>query len=133
VSKSANVELARRFHEAFNARDVDAIEEIMHPEVAYIPIMARLEGAEYRGHSEFRRWLAELDDDWIEFRTEPEEFRDLGNDRVITFGTWHARARTSGVVLAGHPATWLTHFEDGKVTRHETFTDRDAALRAAGL
>jgi ketosteroid isomerase-like protein len=123
-----NVEVARRLHDAFNARDVEALIALVRPDAEWVPIMAKLEGSVYRGHGEMRRWMAEIDAHWEEFRTLPEEFRDLG-DRVLSLGTWQARSRTGGVALDGQPGAWLAHFDaDGLVFRHETFTDPDEAV-----
>jgi ketosteroid isomerase-like protein len=127
-----NVELVRRLHEAFNRRDAETFLELLDPDVEWVPMMARLEGAVYRGRAEVERWMAGLDHDWLELRTEPQEFRDLGNV-VLILGSWHARARYSGLVLDSEPGAWVAHVRDGKVVRQETFTDRAQAFVAAGL
>jgi ketosteroid isomerase-like protein len=127
-----NVEVVRRFHDAFNRRDIDGLTALLHADAEYIPILAKLEGRSYRGPDEVVGWLRELDHDWAEFQTAPNEFRDLG-DRVLSLGTWRARARTSGVTLDSQPGAWVTLLRDGKILRHETFTDREQALEAVGL
>jgi ketosteroid isomerase-like protein len=124
-----NVELVRRLHQAFNRRDTETFLELLDPDVEWVPMMARLEGAVYRGRAEVERWLVGLDHDWVELRTDPREFRDLG-EVVLILGTWHARARTSGLVLDSEPAAWVAHVREGKVIRQETFTDRAQALEA---
>lgn len=128
----SNVELVRSLHEAFNRRDTQAFLELLDPDVEWVPMMARLEGTVYRGRAEVEGWLAGLDHDWVDLRTDPQEFRDLG-DVVLILGTWHARARTSGLVLDSEPAAWVAHIRNGKVIRQETFTDRAHALEAVGL
>jgi ketosteroid isomerase-like protein len=127
-----NVEVARRLHEAFNERDREALAEAADPEVEWVPIMAKLEGAEYHGHDGINRWLDELDRDWVEFVTEPREFRDLG-EVVLILGTWHARARHSDLALDDQPGAWVARIRDGKVVRQETFTNQAEALAAVGL
>jgi ketosteroid isomerase-like protein len=127
-----NVELMRRLHRAFNRRDTETFLELLDPDVEWVPMMARLEGAVYRGRTEVKRWLAGLDRDWVELRTQPREFRDLG-DMVLILGTWHARARTSGLVLDSEHAAWVAQIRDGKVLWQETFTDRAQALEAVKL
>jgi ketosteroid isomerase-like protein len=126
-----NVELVRRMHHAFNQRDTETFLGLLDPDVEWVPMMARLEGTVYRGRAEVEGWLAGLDRDWLALRTEPQEFRDLG-DVVLAVGTWHARARTSGVVLDSEPGAWVARVRDGKVVRQETFTDLGQALDAAG-
>jgi ketosteroid isomerase-like protein len=125
-----NVELVRRMHQAFNRRDTETFLGLLDPHVEWVPMMARLEGTVYRGRAEVERWLAGLDHDWVDLRTEPREFRDLG-DVVLILGSWHARARTSGVVLDSEPAAWVARIRHGKVVRQETFTDQDQAFEAA--
>jgi ketosteroid isomerase-like protein len=125
-----NVELVRRMHQAFNQRDTETFLGLLDPDVEWVPMMARLEGVVYRGRKEVERWLIGLDHDWVALRTEPQEFRDLG-DVVLTLGTWHARARTSGLVLDSEPGAWVARVRNGKVVRQETFTDLAQALEAA--
>ena len=136
MAEEPNVErdlaVARRVHEAFNVRDMDALVADLAPDVEWFPLMARLEGAVYRGVDQVIAWIRDLDKDWAEFRTCPREFTHIG-DAVLAAGTWEAVARTSGLRLDAQPAMWLSHFRDGKVIRHETFTDPDEAYRAAGL
>jgi ketosteroid isomerase-like protein len=127
-----NVELVRRLHQAFNRRDTETFLELLDPDVEWVPMMARLEGAVYRGRAEVEQWLAGLDHDWVELRTDPREFRDLG-EVVLILGTWHARARTSGLVLDSEPGAWVARIRGGKVVRQETFTDRNQAFKAVGL
>jgi SnoaL-like domain len=54
----------RRFYDAFNARDLEAIIAEMHPEVEFESRFARAGGTTYRGHEGIRGWLADLADAW---------------------------------------------------------------------
>ena len=127
-----DIEVARRVHAAFNARDMETLRRHLAPESEWVPLMAKLEGSVYRGPDAILDWIRALDEDWTEFRTEPREFIQIG-DAVLSTGTWHARARSSGLRLDSQPAAWLSHIRDGRVVRHETFTDPADAYRAAGL
>jgi uncharacterized protein len=126
-----NVEIVRRVFDAFNKRDTPAFLELLDPDVEWVPILAVLEGRVYRGHEEVRGWIKELATDWEFFEVEYEELREVGG-RVMVCGHWHARGRASGVELE-NPGTYLYEIKDGKVVSMRTFTDRDAALEAAGL
>jgi ketosteroid isomerase-like protein len=125
-----NVELARQLHDAFNRRDTETFLGLLDPNVEWVPMMARLEGVVYRGRAEVERWLVGLERDWVDLRTDPREFRDLG-DTVLILGSWHARARSSGLVLDSERGAWVAHIREGLVTRQETFTDQAEALEAA--
>jgi ketosteroid isomerase-like protein len=127
-----NVEPFLRLSDAFNRRDIEELCEFLDPDVEWIPIMAVLEGRVYRGHEGVRQWVEDLAADWEYFETHQEHFRQIG-DRVLVFGRWRARARTSGVELDSEQATWLMDMQDGKVVRLQTFTDRKEALKAAGV
>ena len=126
-----NVEVVRAVFEAFTANDLEAQGRLWHDDAEFIPVLARLEGHVYRGSEGVREWVEQLERDWEFFEACPDGYRDLG-DRVVVLGSWRARGRTSGVELDSAQATWVVEVRDGKVSRWETFTDRDEALRAAG-
>ena len=131
-----NVEVARQAFVAFNRTFTEGTPEFyefVDPEVEWIPITALLEGTRYQGHDGVRQWMEDMKGDWEVFETHAEEFRDLGDDRVLALGTWRAQGRGSGVELDFPRAAWLTRFRDGKIIRLQTFTDRELALEAAGL
>jgi hypothetical protein len=69
----------------------------------------------------------------VEFEPRPEEFRDLGHDRVLALGSWRARGRGGEALLDIPQAAWLIQLRNGKVARLQTFTERRKALEAAGL
>jgi ketosteroid isomerase-like protein len=131
-----NEETARRMLVAFNRNFADGspdLYELLDPEVEWMPITAALEGTAYHGEDRVREWVEELRRDWEVFETRPEEYRDLGGERVLVIGTWRARGRGSGVELDSPQAYWLVHLRDSKVTRLRTFTDMEQAFEAAGL
>ena len=130
--ESHNIEMVRALLDAVNRRDADAMISRIQPDYEFVPIMAALEGRTYIGADGVRQWLDDMKDHWELFETWPQEFHDLG-DRVIAFGHWRARGRTSGVEVDGQPATWVAWVRDGRLYRWRTFTDRDEALEAAGV
>jgi ketosteroid isomerase-like protein len=131
------VEIAREMFaaaaRAINRGEFENLGGLLDPEVEWIPINAALEGGWYRGHSGVRQWIEDMNRDWDYFEARPEEFRDLGDDRLLALGTWRARGRSSGVELDSQPAAWLIQLRNGKTVRMQTFTDRSQALEAAGL
>jgi hypothetical protein len=52
--------------------------------------------AVYEGHDGIRRFVADLDEVWDEFRIEPVEFIDAGETVVVSHRV-HARGKGSGV------------------------------------
>jgi ketosteroid isomerase-like protein len=130
------VEVARRAFEAFNlafAEGADDLYEVLDPDVEWIPVMAVLEGRTYHGTEAVRRWVAELRQDWAAFEVKPEQFRDLGEGRVLALGSWRAQGRRGAVPLDFPQAAWLLQIRGERVTRLRAYTDRVEALEAAGL
>jgi ketosteroid isomerase-like protein len=131
-----SVEVARKVLPAFNrsfSEDTADLYEVLAADIEWRPITAAMEGTAYHGHDEVRGWMEELRHDWEVFETRPEEFRDLGDGRVLVLGTWRARGRSSGVELDSQHAAWLMQVRNGKLARHQTFTDIEKAFEAAGL
>jgi hypothetical protein len=70
----------REGYAAFNRGDLDAILKTLDPEVVFIQA-EELPGAEiYHGHEGVRKWLADLTAAFDDFRVEPEELIDAGDE-----------------------------------------------------
>jgi ketosteroid isomerase-like protein len=131
-----NVELARQYFDAFNRwfnEGTFDFYETLDPEVEWIPMSALLEGNRYRGHDGVRQWFKEMKRDWTSYELRPEDFQDLGDDRVLVLGSWRAQGRGGEVPLDFPQAAWLVQYRNRKLVRLQTFTERDKALKAAGL
>jgi ketosteroid isomerase-like protein len=134
-----NVEVVRRAFEAFNRTyaagitDLSEFLDFLDPDVEWVPIMAILEGTTYHGHEGMRQWIEDVKRDWVAFEPRPEQFRDLGDDRVLVLGAWRAQGRGGDVLLDIPQAAWLIQIRNGKVVRLQTFTERKKALEAVGL
>jgi ketosteroid isomerase-like protein len=126
-----NVEIVRRLVEAFNARDLEAMFAVLHPQAALHPLRAQLEGKAYVGHEGLRELLADFDQDWEYVQMDPEDFRGA-DDRVVVLGRLRARARTSGMDL-DVPMGFVWTLREGLVVHGRTFSDPADAIRAAGL
>ena len=131
-----NVELARSGIEAFNrafSEGASDFYETLDPKVEWVPMSALLGGKHYQGHDGVRDWFEEMKRDWTSFEVRPEQFRDLGDDRVLVLGSWRAQGRAGEVLIEFSQAAWLVQYRNGKQVRLETFTERKKALEAAGL
>lgn len=132
-----NVETVRRGYEALNSGDLEAAFVLFHPEVEVH--LAQDAGTvlgldfekTYRGVDGFMKFLAQLSEAWDEFRWDPEDYVDAG-DNVVVFIRMVATGKGSGIEVE-QPMAHLCTIRNGKLVRHETFWKRDAALRAAGL
>jgi ketosteroid isomerase-like protein len=126
----ANVDLARRAFEAFAERDVDALLELMHPELEFLPVTANLTtgGLPYRGSEGIRRYIEDVARVWDELRVFPSEYRDLG-DTVVALGRIHGRG---GGMIIDRPTGWVWRMRDDMIVWGRVYTSQEEALRAAG-
>lgn len=72
---------------------------------------------------------------WDDWRIEVEEFRELGDERVLVLARNTGRGKASGldVEQIQHKTANLLQFRDGRVTRLVMYFDRDRALADLGL
>jgi ketosteroid isomerase-like protein len=68
---------------------------------------------------------------WNELRWDVEEIRD-GDASILALGHIRGEGRDSGVTIDAR-AGWLAYFTEGRITRFQTFANREEALEAAGL
>jgi ketosteroid isomerase-like protein len=126
-----HVEIVRGVIDAFNRRDVEALEALLASDAEIVPIRAALEGTVYRAPGAAKQWYTAVDDSWESMTVEVEEMRDGGN-WVLALGRIRGYGRGSGAAVDVGAAA-LVRFRDGLVTSLRTFTSRVEALEAAGL
>jgi hypothetical protein len=106
---------------------------VLDPSVEIRPaIVGGPEGVVYRGLDGMRRFWADIDAAWAEFRLVPEEYRVLADGRVLVLGRAFARGRDSGVVLDSGVG-WLVGLREAGITSFQSFSNQRDALEAAGL
>ncbi len=119
------VELLRRYVEAANRRDFDAIEASYTPD-------AVLQGAQigtFEGAAAARGVLEDMMRPYEEFHTETEELRDLGFG--VAFAVVIARGRVGGGAEVPFRFASVTIWREGRVERQTNYTDIDEARAAA--
>jgi ketosteroid isomerase-like protein len=129
-----NVEAFRRGIDAFNARDVEALLEVVDRNVEWHPGLAAVLGGEatvHRGHDGVRRLVRDLYESFVEIHVELSEIREL-DDRVVAVGRLRGRGIESGADTDS-PAAYVAHFKTGRVILLRTYLDPTEALEAAGL
>jgi ketosteroid isomerase-like protein len=136
---SENVELVRRFYAhlgspgspaEFERRLTDeALSAFLDPEIEWIPVTDSLLAVDrYHGFGGVRQVWGEFVSAWDEYRVEPREFHDAGDQVAVVV---HIVGRTHGLEVDDTRSSLLT-IRDGRVVRVEAFAAPDAAREAAG-
>jgi ketosteroid isomerase-like protein len=113
-------------YDSFNRGDVEALLDLLHPDVEWVPPATSLEPQPLRGREAVREYLAP---DFFESQTaEPLETIEEGN-RLFVAARIRARGRGSGVELDQIAYHVLT-IQDERAVRFEAHVDRATALAA---
>jgi ketosteroid isomerase-like protein len=132
-----NIQTVRDAAAAFNRGDVDAWLGYLADDIDYRAVEGALDDhGPIHGKDALRAhvddWLGTLDDFMDDFRIEPVELIEAGEDQVIAVTRISGRAKLSGIETHLTYAALYT-VRDGKVARGREYWTRDEALEAAGL
>jgi ketosteroid isomerase-like protein len=128
-----NVEISKRAIAAFNRLDLDGLADFLTPECEWYPaLLVEVEGAGFRGRAGLTEYFEATSDTWEEFRIVADEFRSVGEVRVLVLGRIEGRGRGSGVQVE-RPWAVIYSFSGGKISRVRAFLDHAEALQAVGL
>ncbi len=123
------VELARRFYDCVNRRDLDAWLAITDEDAELVSILVSVEGG-YHGHEGFRRWWENVFDNFPDYTIEVGEIRDLGAQTVTAI---RLRGHGSGSdAPIDQPLSQVIEWRGGKAVRVESFRTEAEALGAVG-
>ena len=127
-----DMEPVRRWTEAFNARDIEALITYCDPDIEFHSAFAAVGGAIYRGHDGMRQWHRDLEDIWgKEIRLEIDAYFDVG-EHVLTIYEMHGQGQHSGVEVAMSPAA-VSRWREGLMVYTKVYTHREDALRDLGV
>jgi ketosteroid isomerase-like protein len=125
-----NVERMRHAQAAFERRDKDAWNALVHPEIEVVPIGDWPEG-HIQGREEVWGFFAAVEELWERGTYELDEV-SAGGDQVAARMRRAMRGQSSGVEVEYDYWVVFT-FRDGLFARAEWFENRQDALEAAGL
>jgi ketosteroid isomerase-like protein len=122
--------------EAFNRRDLDAVQIGRPPDWEYHPAREFVEAGFvepcYRGRAGYRDALSRFFEVWgSDIRVEPIELVDLG-DRLVVLANLPTRGQASGVAVTQEVAYVIT-LQNGQPIRQQDYHDHAEALEAGGL
>jgi ketosteroid isomerase-like protein len=125
-----NVELARAFFVAWNARDAEGVDRMLHPDAKITRLSDRAGFPQPSWGANTSEYFSHLDDAWASLTVEIAEFRDSG-DSVVALGRMCGVGRAGGVEVDRPFATVFT-IRAGRFSRVDSFGSWDDALEAAG-
>jgi len=127
----SNFELARVAYDAFSRKDYDTVLAMADPEIEYEFVGRFAEGNVFQGPGAIRDLWSQLDEVFLEWRSQPEELIDL-EDQVLVLAREKGVGRASGLEFdqkVGH----LISFRNSRITRFQVFGSWRRALRAVGI
>jgi ketosteroid isomerase-like protein len=126
-----DVNLARRGYEALARGDMEAVLELIDPDVEVEVHTGRPDLPEtetLRGHDGFLENLRLLDEVFEDVVVTPEEFIEVGEELVVPIYT-AGRGRASGIRVENR-VTHIWTIRAGKATRFQVFSTKEEALAA---
>jgi ketosteroid isomerase-like protein len=117
--------------EAFARRDVDAVVDLLDPEVEFHGPTARIanRGLPYVGVEGIRKYFADVGATWHELRLIQHEYTEMG-ERVVVRGRVWARQQSGGILDS--PAWWVWRFRGDAIVRIEVARSAEEARQALG-
>jgi ketosteroid isomerase-like protein len=130
---SKNLDLVRSIYAAWARGDYSS-GDWAHPEIEWVIADGPSPGT-WRGPMGMAEGWRDFLSAWEEHRAEPDEFREIDDERVLVLIHVIARGRTSGADVEQTHSTGasLFHIGDGKVTRLVNYFDCERALADLGL
>jgi ketosteroid isomerase-like protein len=123
------LDVARRGYACWAAGDIDGMLEMATSDFEFVPaIAASVEGGSIKGHDDFRRFFADLDETWETFRISADDFRETGG-RVMSIGRLTAKGRGSELEL-DQPIYTVLWFRGDRIARMQSFLEESAAQTA---
>jgi hypothetical protein len=127
-----NIELQRRYAEAYNSRDIEALIALCDSSIESHSTFAAVGGAIYHGHDGMRGYQRDVEDAWgDQIRIEPEVYFDVG-EHTLSFLVFHGRGRHSGAEVAT-PMALVTRWRNDLLVYLRGYVHTEDALRELGV
>ena len=122
-----NAALLRHAFEEFNRAGIQAVLDLMHPEVEVVDLPHAPDGRRHAGRAAIAAWFGSMEEVWDGLRLDAEEVTELDGERVLAVVRLSGRARSSGMEIEQRVATVFT-IRDGKTVRWQNYPTRDQAV-----
>jgi|ERR1043166_2944997 uncharacterized protein len=129
-----NVEIVRRFLDAYNRRDTAAVAALLHPEVEWHLRAGPSAGIEtlHGRDAALSFMFEEIPGVWSDFRSNAEAVSELRDGHVLAVGHYEGRGTVSGVETRMDYAA-IIRLDAGMIAFFQDFATRREAVKAVGL
>ena len=126
-----NVEVVKAFFNAYNARNSEAVDRLLHPEAEITTLSTRAGMPDHWRRGTTKRYFERLDEAWTDLRCEIQGYRELG-ERVVALGVQRGAGMSSHIEVAGDFAVVFV-VRNSEIVLLDSYDNWKAALEAAGL
>jgi ketosteroid isomerase-like protein len=123
-----DIEILEDGYAAFNRGDADEFMALLDPEIEWRMPAGGADTSVYHRYDGIRELLKNTHEVWGEYRAEPEEMIDLG-DQVLVLARAIGRGRGSGAEVEA-PVAHLWRMRNGRGIPVQMYVHRDEALEA---
>jgi ketosteroid isomerase-like protein len=126
-----NVEVVEAFFDAYNARNSEAMDRLLHPEAEITTISARRGLPDHWRQGTTKRYFEQLDEAWSELRLEVQDYRE-GGEHVVALGVLRGAGWASHIEVVSEFATVFV-VRNSQIMVVDSYDNWNAGLEAAGL
>ena len=126
-----SIKVAEAFFDAYNARDSEAMDRLLHPDAEITTISARRGLPDHWRQGTTQRYFEQLDEAWTGLRIEVEDYREVG-ERVIALGMLRGAGMYSHIEVVSQFATVFV-IRNSQILVVDSYDNWNAGLEAAGL
>jgi ketosteroid isomerase-like protein len=126
-----SVRRVRRGYEAFNGGEVESFLRDLDPEFEVVDRPENPDATTYHGTDDWRRAIAQMQEEFADYRFQIEEIVDLGA-HVVVVARQSARGRVSGAPVDG-PIVHVWDIRDDRAVGMRAYSSREQAFAEEGL
>ena len=123
-----DLQVVKAFFDAYNARDSEAVDEMLHPEAEITTLSTRAGMPDHWRKGTTSQYFEQLDQAWTNLRAEVQDYRDLG-ERVVALGVLRGAGMSSHVEVARDFATVFA-IRNGRILVLDTYDNWADGLEA---
>jgi len=125
------MKVVEAFFDAYNARDSEAMDRLLHPDAEITTISARRGLPDHWRQGATQRYFEQLDEAWTGLRIEVEDYREVG-ERVVALGMLRGAGMYSHIEVVSEFATVFV-IRNSQILVVDSYDSWNVGLEAAGL